>query len=290
MSSRYLRTAVGALFVSGSVCAQFQPGSCVDEPDQGPGFASRAISMVNEVDGAFRYQWRVELLPNATRTAFMLAIVAPDLALQTPAGWRAISSNPGLEMPTPVTVASIADGSTDTLDLSPRHAAEFHASSGRLPGVGLLRIYPRRPTPCFPANDEERIALEKKGWTREKITKSLSTLTLVDFYTVRDIVIVPVFVVGAVPLSSEALFAAALKDVGTLEDYLAAPLDPGVEVLSVPSPSREVPTTTLSLDTLREQAMMRKTFREGDRGIIDKLYQFYAGYTPPKTASTSLPR
>lgn len=147
-------------------------------------------------------------------------------------------------------------------------------------------MYPRRPAPCFPATEEEKVALERKGWTRERIAENLAKMTLMDFYTVRKFALVPAFQPGPQPPKAEALFAAALNDLSAIEDYLAKPLDPRTEMPSAPWPSRELQASVdLSLEALRQKAFLRKNFREEDRSVIERLYQFYTAHPPAGTAT-----
>ena len=168
-------------------------------------------------------------------------------------------------------IFSTLDLDNDTYDLRAPNAYEFSATSRQLPAPTLAIIYPRRAT-CEPTDDEWP-ALERKGWTREK----LGRLHRLEFSSNREIVIGPVLeaLPGETP---SALFAKAMQRLSDLQEYVSfVPADR--------EPSRPIPQPPahagafagLTLQVVRQQAIARSAFRSQDLAVIEVLYQFYLG-------------
>ncbi len=258
--------ALTPLLLSIATLVADEAAPCVSQPELGSLIDATATSSVLRAGGGlFQYRWRLTNARTSKRSIRSISIVDVTTGVETPEGWRSLTSS-GSGRPVNVVTAAADD---DRFDVKPGGELTFESRSDRYPSVTIARIYPRREMPCLPTTETEEKALEAAGWTGEKLRQ----LNLVDFWTHRAVVLAPLITRSA-RASKEALFLAAITHLRALREYLSL-VPTTYTPAAVPIASSSLPETRDSLATLRSDALVRLPSSE-DRAIIELLYSFYS--------------
>jgi len=256
---------------------------CVSEPEIGASPAAEVKVALKRAGGDWKYSWVVSVKGTSRVAVERVAIDLWDVPFEDKKGWRMTPGRqevaaPRVEPDTRRGAVSIATAidSHGKSDIERLSSGSFDALSPKLPGVTLMRLYPRRQSPCLPTTEEEKRALTRVGWSEERFGAEFEKLTHVDFYTSRELVVGPVFPPESLRVGPAGLFAAAMSDLAALEDYLAIPVKTDTYIPPPLSRGANVTPTSDSLETIRGKVYGQKNFREVDRPIVEQLFGFYA--------------
>ncbi len=259
-----------------------QPASrpCVSLPEPGPTLVPEIRVGIGRSGALLEYTWRVALAKSSRSSLVWLLWEMQGVALEAKREWsvwndKESGKGPPLGSESVGTLA-LARDEEGRGDIHPGGSETFIAISGKLPGVTLLWLAPRQEAPCRPTTEEEWRVLASKGWTPERLEREIDELGSVEFYAKREIVIAPEFKLGADPPGPEALFEAAMTDLGRLQDYLAVPLKVGSQPVAPKCRGDDLRATANSLEVIRQRALERKNSREEDRPLVEQLFAFYA--------------
>lgn len=272
MRSKLTLAAVTLVMLSPTLAdSQFRPrrDPCVDLPELGSLLETQVVTRVEQAPGGMlRYTWRVTALPASSRTIVSASVEDVAGQFTGPAHWGVLTGGqPATDRPFAMFRSYALD--SDAYDLKAPNSYEFGVISDRLPSPTLMIIYPRRET-CVP-NDEEWPALERKGWTHEK----LGRLHRIEYFTNREIIVGPVIEASTSATPAE-LFARSMRRLSDLQEYVAflpANREPGRHI---PRPTEDAGAFTgLSMQAARVQAAARIGERRQDLAVIETLHQFY---------------